>query len=319
VDTRELGRSGVRVPALGFGCGPNAGLMVGPNDDLQETTVARAVDLGLTYFDTAAAYGDGASERNLGRAIKRLGIRPIISSKFLLEEAHLGDIRGSLRRSVQNSLDRLGVDHLDVLVMHNRVAWRREPGSIVGIGPLLSIDDVLGDGGLATGFDELRSSGLVRSFGLTGFGGESSAIDHLLRSQIFDCVNAEFHLANPTAGYVIEDTSGLTDYRSLIDRAANARVGTMVIRVFGGGQLAGRGEQDVRSSRILRWLKSEDLDVIDTALRFALAKPGVSTVIVGFSHPDHVDQAVASLARGPLPRDVTAMLDRVIAALPAAE
>ena len=70
METRTLGRTGIEVSALGFGCGAVGGLMVRGSPGDQERAVARAIELGINYFDTAAMYGNGESERNLGRVIE---------------------------------------------------------------------------------------------------------------------------------------------------------------------------------------------------------------------------------------------------------
>src|SRR5439155_20668284 len=70
IEDRELGKTGLRVSALGFGCGNVGGLMIRGSVAERERAVARAVELGINYFDTAPAYGDGQSERNLGAALK---------------------------------------------------------------------------------------------------------------------------------------------------------------------------------------------------------------------------------------------------------
>ena len=66
METRTLGRTGLAVSVLGFGCGAVGGLMVRGNPANQERAVARAVELGINYFDTAAMYGNGESERRGG-------------------------------------------------------------------------------------------------------------------------------------------------------------------------------------------------------------------------------------------------------------
>src|SRR6516165_10258077 len=72
METRTLGRAGLEVSVLGFGCGAVGGLMVGGSPGDQERAVARAIELGINYFDTAAMYSNGESERNLGRVMKSL-------------------------------------------------------------------------------------------------------------------------------------------------------------------------------------------------------------------------------------------------------
>jgi len=69
---RSFGRSGMQLSILGFGCGAVGGLMVRGDHADQERAVARALEAGINYFDTAAAYGDGESEKNLGRILKKL-------------------------------------------------------------------------------------------------------------------------------------------------------------------------------------------------------------------------------------------------------
>jgi len=69
---RVFGRTGMQLSALGFGCGTVGGLMVRGDADDQERTVARAIAAGVNYFDTAVLYGNGDSERNLGRVLQQL-------------------------------------------------------------------------------------------------------------------------------------------------------------------------------------------------------------------------------------------------------
>ena len=77
MERRRFGRTGLEVSALGFGGGNVGGLMVRGTPAEQERAVARAVELGINYFDTAPSYGDGESELNLGRVLKVL--RPNIT------------------------------------------------------------------------------------------------------------------------------------------------------------------------------------------------------------------------------------------------
>ena len=69
---RVFGRTDMRLSVLGFGCGAVGGLMVRGDPLDQERTVARAIAAGVNYFDTAVQYGDGESEKNLGRVLQRL-------------------------------------------------------------------------------------------------------------------------------------------------------------------------------------------------------------------------------------------------------
>jgi aryl-alcohol dehydrogenase-like predicted oxidoreductase len=87
MDMRRLGRTGLDVSVLGFGCGAVGGLMVRGAPADQDRAVARAIERGVNYFDTAPQYGNGASERNLGRALKSLRANVLVGTKVRLTES----------------------------------------------------------------------------------------------------------------------------------------------------------------------------------------------------------------------------------------
>src|SRR5437763_16615283 len=70
MEMRKFGRTGMQISVLGFGCGAVGGLMVRGDPRDQERTIARAIDAGINYFDTAVQYGNGESEKNLGRILQ---------------------------------------------------------------------------------------------------------------------------------------------------------------------------------------------------------------------------------------------------------
>jgi aryl-alcohol dehydrogenase-like predicted oxidoreductase len=179
---RPLGTTGVSVSEIGFGCGGNAGLMVKGSAEQQKAAVSTALEHGIDYFDTAPVYGDTASERNLGAALRSLGARPLVATKVVLDFEDLDDIPRAVVRSVENSLERLQRESIELVHLHNRVAGRREAKSDIGVGAMLSVEDVLGRRGVVTGFHELRKRGLVRSFGCCAFGGEMRAVRSLIDS-----------------------------------------------------------------------------------------------------------------------------------------
>src|SRR5215470_14436490 len=105
---RTFGRTGIKVAVLGFGCGAVGGLMVRGAPQDQERTVARAVELGINYFDTAASYGNGESERNLGRVLAALKPDVLVGTKVGVPAAERGRIGAAIARSLEESLRRLG-------------------------------------------------------------------------------------------------------------------------------------------------------------------------------------------------------------------
>ena len=93
---RTFGRTGMQLSVLGFGCGAVGGFMVRGDPADQERTVARAIAAGVNYFDTAVQYGDGESEKNLGRVLQKLKpANVIVGTKVRLPP---GDVRPHRRR-----------------------------------------------------------------------------------------------------------------------------------------------------------------------------------------------------------------------------
>jgi aryl-alcohol dehydrogenase-like predicted oxidoreductase len=110
MEMRIFGGTGLRLSVLGFGCGAVGGLMVRGDPLDQERTIARAIGAGVNYFDTAVQYGDGESEKNLGRILHQL--RPpnaVVGTKVRLPSASFGHIADAVATSLEHSLIRLGV------------------------------------------------------------------------------------------------------------------------------------------------------------------------------------------------------------------
>jgi aryl-alcohol dehydrogenase-like predicted oxidoreductase len=132
--TRPLGRSGIQVSALGFGCWAIGGplwergrpLGWGEVDDEESIrAIHRALDLGVTFFDTANVYGAGHSERVLARALAGRRDEVVIATKFgNLSDERTRELTGSdgavegLLRQLRDSLHRLGTDHVDLYQLH---------------------------------------------------------------------------------------------------------------------------------------------------------------------------------------------------------
>lgn len=85
IEQRPLGRTGMIVPVIGFGCGNVGGLMIRGTPAKQREAVAAALDGGIRYFDTAPSYGDGVSETLLGRTLRDLRADALVGTKFNVE------------------------------------------------------------------------------------------------------------------------------------------------------------------------------------------------------------------------------------------
>src|SRR5262245_22752385 len=142
---RPLGSTGIQISELSFGAGPVAALMTGRKSELQRMTIQRALDIGINWFDTAATYGDGRSETNLGAVLCELGAteRVHTATKVRLMPEHLSDIKANVQASVIASLKRLGLARLTLIQLHNSITANRgdQPTSIAP-------RDVLGKGGV---------------------------------------------------------------------------------------------------------------------------------------------------------------------------
>lgn len=317
VPQRMLPGAELTLPALAFGAGPVSALMTDPAArDRQLATVERALALGVDWFDTAATYGNGESERSMGWALRELGsgISVRMGTKVRLATEQLADIPGAVRASVEGSLHRLGVDSVALLQLHNSITRQRgdQPTSITP-------DDVLRPGGILEAFAQLRGEGLIQHFGLTGLGDEAS-LNEVLNAEPWATMQVNLNLCDRSAG--LRPGVGGVGSAGKSDR----RPALLAIRVFAGGALAGRPpsahtlttkffplpiyERDLRRAELMRRALPSDVSLPEAAVRFAAHHPHVTSAIVGFGSPEEVEDAVRWAVNGPLPDEVFAKLDR---------
>jgi aryl-alcohol dehydrogenase-like predicted oxidoreductase len=303
---RTVGKTGIKVSEIGFGCGNNAVLMVKAPYEDQRQAVRHALDLGINFFDTAFAYGLGKSEENLGRILNELGANPVVSTKIRLESDAVGDVGAATIRAVEAGLKRLNRDRVDFIQLHTRVTLERGAGKRFSLTP----QDVLGPKGVVEGFKTMRDRGKVGYFGFSGLG-EVTALHQLVDSGEFHGFQAYYNLLNPSAGQPVPQGFSALNYRRIIDRAAANGMGAFVIRVLAAGALTsdpspGGGSSpeplssgsdyplDVqRAEKVKAALGVDGKSLTQAAIRFGLMKSEVSTVLVGFSNTAHIDEAVA--------------------------
>lgn len=316
---RTLGRTGLRISEIGFGCGTGAGLMIDDVPEAQKHAVARALELGITYFDTAPIYGDKRSELHLGRTLKALGAKPVVATKIALELEDLDDIHGAVVASVEGSLERLQLDAVDVVYLHNRVGKQRAAKPDIGVGALLTPDDILGKGGVVSGLQALRKRGLVKHFGCCSFGGEMDEVAKVVDSDQFEAMLVHYSMLNQTAFVPAVANSTIHNYAGIAARAVARGMGIANLRILEAGLLANnsrekpgaaRDENEART-RTLDFLRNGDTSLAPAAIRFGLANPGVSVVLVGISEVGHVETAAAAEALGPLPAESLTRIEAI--------
>jgi aryl-alcohol dehydrogenase-like predicted oxidoreductase len=321
---RNIGNTGVNISEIGFGCGNNAVLMVKASYEDQRRAVRHALDLGITFFDTAFAYGLGKSEENLGRILNDLGADPVISTKIRLEADGANDVKAATIRAVEAGLARLKRSRVDFIQLHTRVTLERGMGKRFSLTP----NDVLGPNGVVEGFKAMRDRGKVGHFGFSGLG-EAKALHQLVDSGEFHGFQAYYNLLNPSAGHAVPKDFSALDYGSIIDRAAAKGMGAFVIRILAGGALtsdpsAGGGSSTEplspgsdyqldlqRAEKVKAALAVNGKMLTQSAIRFGLMNPKISTVLVGFSNTAHIDEAVACSGAPGLSDDQTAQLQQL--------
>lgn len=319
MDYRVLGRTGLRVSALGFGCGNVGGLMVRGAPRERERAVARALELGVNVFDTAPLYGDGLSERHLGQALRALGAECLVATKVRLAPEELADPEPAVVRSLEASLARLGRERVDLLQLHNPIGLARGDGQP-------GVADVLDR--VVPAFARLRQAGKIRFAGITALG-DTRALQRVLDSGAVDTAQVCLNLLNPSAAYPVPRGFPAQDFERLLERAQAGGAGVIVIRVLAAGALSGEAARhpvaapavdpiasgpvyaaDVARAKELRFLVDEGHagSLVEAALRLPLGSDAVSTILLGYSDLTQLEAAVAAVARGPLPTAAMARL-----------
>lgn len=318
---RALGKTGLQLSVLGFGCGAIGGLFVRGDYPTMRQTVARAIDLGVTYFDTAALYGNGQSEVNVGAVLRELQADVLVGTKVRLTRAEeFVQIEQTIIQGVEGSLRRLGRETVDLIQLHNSLGVERNLSrSLVTTADLSAV---------ISAFQTLQQQGKIRYWGITGLG-ETAALHQAVQTGGFASIQCCYNLLNPSAGRTVAADFPYQNYDRLIEQAAAQQIGVIAIRVLAGGALSGVVErhpvaarevnpiasaadyaEDVASAQRLSWLIDEGhvQNLVEAAIRFVISQPGVSTALVGISTLDQLEQAVAYANRGPL---AAAVLERL--------
>jgi aryl-alcohol dehydrogenase-like predicted oxidoreductase len=313
MEYRTLGRTGLKVSALGFGCGDVGGLIVRGERAERERAVARALELGINYFDTASSYGKGVSEQHLGQALKALRADVHVGTKVRLAPEDMGDVAGAIARSLDASLGRLGMERVDLLQLHNSVRPGRDGGAVT---PADVVEQVV------PAIQRLRQQGKVRFVGMTS-NGDTAALHRVIDSGAVDTAQVFLNLLDPSAWLQVPRGFPGQDFDRLLSHTRAQQMGVIVVRVLAGGALSGTPARhplampvvapiatgpdygvDVERARRLGALVDEGhaTSLVEAALRFPLGADAVSTVLLGYSTLEQLEYAAASVGKGPLPK-----------------
>jgi L-galactose dehydrogenase/L-glyceraldehyde 3-phosphate reductase len=305
---RPFGRTGLEVSELVFGGGWVGGILIHQNDDTKRAALRRALDAGINWIDTAPSYGDGKSEQALGWLLQEVAERPYLSTKVRLDLTRLDDIQGQVEASLEQSLKRLRCDSVELFQLHNPIG---PPTS----GERIGVDQILRKGGVADALDRVREQGLTRFTGITAFG-EAAACREVIASGRFDSAQIYYNMLNPSAGQDMPPAWRGHDLHGLIAACKTHGVAVMNIRVLAAGVLAtdqrhGREvpmsdaapitTEEARARAVFARLGERCGTRAQTAIRFALANPDISCVLVGMAELAHLEEALAAAEMGPLP------------------
>ena len=311
MDMRTFGRTGMQVSILGFGCGAVGGLMVRGTPADQERAVARALEAGVNYFDTAAMYGNGESEKNLGRVLAKLKPTVIVGTKVRIPSADFGRIGAAVAASLEASLRRMGREQVDIFHLHNAITTH---GGGESIAANVVLDQVV------PAFETLRQQGKTRFLGITAVG-DTAALHQVIDARAFDSAQVSYNMLNPSAAAALPANYPAQDYARMFDHTQAAGVGVVGIRVLAGGALSGEAarhpiaspppepigsaqsyETDLQRARRLLPLVQEGhaASLAEAAVRFAIAHPAMGTILVGMATLAEFEQALAAVNKGPL-------------------
>lgn len=272
----DLGDSGLRVSRVGLGCNNFGGRL---DLDATRAVVDAALDVGITFFDTAASYGnDGGSERFLGEILEGRRERVVLATKFGWAQGRGYGDPEYIRDAIDGSLERLRTDYIDLYYLH-------KPD------PETPIAETL------VALDELVSSGKVRAIGCSNFTAEQLAeADHVARE-------------HGTARFTV-----LQNHYSLLERGDDEDVlplcrelGIAYIPYFplasglltgkyrrgepapAGTRLHGREIEDERLARVealARFAEQRGHSLLDLAISALASTPGIGSVIAGATKPE---------------------------------
>jgi aryl-alcohol dehydrogenase-like predicted oxidoreductase len=296
VNERRLGRTGLSVSEIGFGAWGIGGTMwLGAEDQESLAALNRAIDLGVDFIDTAAGYGEGHSERLVGKVVAEREERIVVATKIPPKNMTWPAPSGidpdeafpaeHVRRSTEASLERLGMDVVDVQQFH---VWS---------------DEWLGRGTWLEGVQALKDDGLIRFFGVSINDHQPDNAIGLVETGVVDTVQVIYNIFDQSP----ED--------GLLDACERNDVGVIVRVPFDEGALTGRIGSDTtfpdgdfrnhyfRGDRlqqvdehveaILADLAIERDDLPEVALRYILSHPAVSTVIPGMRSVRNVERNAA--------------------------
>lgn len=317
MNTRPFG-SLEPVSALTLGGGGLGQVWGATTRDEAIATVREAVDAGVTLLDMAPTYGrDGEAERVIGEAFGGTlppGVR--VTTKCMLGNPPPGEVYERLSTSLDASLSRLRLDHVDVFILHGMIDSDAPAGATTRVSLATFRDAVV------PAFERIVASGRARAWGITaaGFPGAIlTALNDPSKPAVAQCIT---NLLDSPGG--MQRWDGPARPREIIATAATNSVGVMGIRAVAAGALTGAIDRELpaesperrdfaRAAGFRRLAADMGASPASLAHRYALTMQGVSTVVLGVKNRAELRECLAAEAAGPLSPD---QFDRVTASSP---
>jgi aryl-alcohol dehydrogenase-like predicted oxidoreductase len=278
------------------------------------------LDLGITFFDVAPAYGDGKAEEALGKALRGRNEPVVVATKVRVPvdsfDDSVGGVTGAVQRSVDTSLKLLGRDSVDVLHVHNRFSLERGefPNS-------LSADDVLGP--VLDAYRAVQQAGKTRLIGLSAMDHHVPTMTRIMESSQYDTVLAYYNLLNWTAQVPPPPGIELFDNGQIIPLAKRHQMGVIGIRSHAAGALTAAVDrpippdnallrQDVASAAKLGFLLDGPIETLSQAATiFCLMNREIDTTVPGVKNQAEAEEMARCIDLGPIPADSIERLTRL--------
>jgi aryl-alcohol dehydrogenase-like predicted oxidoreductase len=302
----RLGRTGAEVSVAGLGCGgaSRLGMARGATAEEAARVVRRAIELGVTFIDTARNYG---TEEAVGIGARGRRDDLFISTKC--SPGRGGQLIGAaeLTESLEGSLRRLGTDHVDVFHLHG-----------VGLAQYDHCAQVL-----VPEMKRQQAAGKIRFLGATEMFGQDTDHKMLARAlpdNLFDVIMVGFNLVNPSARAKVFPETRKHDVGTLIMFAVRRMLSQPDALREAVAQLIARGEVDadkVDADDPLGFLRgyADIASITEAAYRFCRHEPGAQVILTGTGDVAHLEANVAAIQGPPLASEALARLKSLFGAV----
>lgn len=301
---RPLGGTGLLVSPLCIGCAPLGDMPetfeYGVDEGRASATLEAVFGSPINFLDTAASYGDGESERRIGRVLARMGGLPegVVLATKADRDLKTGEFSGEqMRRSVERSLALLGLDRLQLVYLHDpeHETYRR----------------IMAPGGPVEVLVALRDEGVIEHLGVAG--GPVDLMTRYVRTGLFEAAitHNRYTLVDRSAG-------------PFLDAAAEAGVAALNAAPYGSGILARGPDAYARYAykeapqdlidlvrRIEGVCREHEVPLAAAALQFSLRDPRIVSTVVGISRPERVEQTL-ELAEYPVPDELWGRIEALL-------